>query len=98
MSDAVTFKTLEAAYWEWLKTNCPVPSGPQRKAWLAQNPFVHDGVTYHREAQPMLSNSRKSIQAWRVRYFGGGVVIDNENHLILNRANDPNRNWGLGRD
>ena len=96
----IPFRTLEDAYWNWLNANCPHKSGPQRKAWLAENPFVHEGVRYVREASPMKSNSRKSIVGWRVYFYGPGMelVATNADDVVPNRANDPARNWGLGRE
>ena len=93
------FRTLETAYWGWVDNTCSFPRGSnKRKHWLKDNAaFEMNGTIYTRSAHPMWSNSGKSITGWLRSFTGSdGTVISNDQ--IRNRRNDPDRNWGLGRD
>jgi hypothetical protein len=93
-----SFPALEAAYCQWIKAECPHPwYTADRGGWLKANSFTYGGVGYRREASSIRSNSGKSITAWRVTFKGeDGSVVSND--PVLNRRNDPDRNWGAGRE
>lgn len=92
------FATLETAYWEWVDKACPFPQGSSDRAkWMKSNRFEFEGVEFTRTARPIKSNSGKTVVAWQVTFRGiDGTVIKDE--PVRNRRNDPDRNWGLGRD
>jgi len=92
------FSTLETAYWAWVERECPFPEGSKERAkWMKSNPFEFGGIQFARKATSLRSNSGKSTVAWQVTFRGSdGTVISNE--PLKNRRNDPDRNWGLGRD
>lgn len=89
---------LESAYWKWVNAICPHPDGSQERArWIVQNQtFVHEGVDYRRHAYRQRSNSGKSSR-WSTSFTGsdGSHYVD---PIGPNRRNDPERNWGLGRE
>lgn len=84
-STDITFESVDNVYWRHIKVNGKDVS------------FVHNGVTYTREAWPIKSNSGKSNVGWHVIYRGNNSTMLSNDTTILNRRNDPARNWGLGR-
>lgn len=63
--------------------------------------FEHEGHQIIRNATPQRSNSGKSISRWVVTFHV--TPPDGETYVVpdpgsSNRRNDPDRNWGLGRD
>jgi hypothetical protein len=62
---------------------------------------LENGMTIERRFRKQLSNSRKS-STWlmdiTVRNADGTVLHHYPDPSGPNRANDPDRNWGLGRD
>ena len=56
------------------------------------------GVRYERRASRIKSNSGKTTTDWGVSFHGeDGNVIAKEK-ILLNRRNDPDRNWGLVKE
>jgi hypothetical protein len=86
-----SFPALEAAYWQWIKAERPHPwYTADHGEWLKANSFTYGGVDYRREASSIRS-------AWRVTFKGeDGSVVSKD--PVLNRRNDPDRNWGAGRE
>ena len=60
--------------------------------------FDYDGLTWTVFAHPIRSNSGKTIVDWSVRYTSSQGHIVDKDEAPRNRRNDPDRNWGLGRD
>lgn len=61
----------------------------------------HEGHEITRHAFPQKSNSGKSTSRWSVSFrvtTPDGGVYSVDDPVEPNRRNDPNRNWGLGRD
>lgn len=60
-----------------------------------------DGCTMTRSLRRQPSNSGKT-HTWKIDfivfYADGDVIIVNDLNNHLNRANDANRNWGMGRE
>ena len=68
----------------------------ERKVWKKANPtFEFNGITYHDDWSPQLSNSGKT-KRWRGYLIGsdGSSLVIKDEH-INNRRNDPERNWAF---
>lgn len=93
----VDFYSLEVAFWRWVDEGCPSKDPKERMRWADEHDFVMRGVTYTRSSTPLRSNSRKT-QVGRHTVFNGSDGSSCSNDPVLNRGNDPVRNWGLGRE
>jgi len=97
-AEPVTFAILERAYWRWADRVCPYPGGSAAaKQWLATASFAYRGVAYQRTRQSMESNSGKTSHRW-TQYDGADGSSYTNDRPQPNRRNDPERNWGLGRE
>jgi hypothetical protein len=95
----VSFDELETAWWKWVDTNCPSKSPRARGRWMYNNAFSYDGTTWRRNSCGYKSNSGMSIVAREVAYISAdGRAVHKGIDRRINRRNDPERNWGLGRD
>ncbi len=88
------------AYYNHLE-KCPFPSWEKanRRTWKKENPtFEYNGITYRDHWSPQLSNSGKTTR-WAGYLTGsdGSTIVIKDDHMN-NRRNDPERNWGLGRE
>jgi hypothetical protein len=74
------------------------------KAMGARRPpesLEHEGHNISRRAVPQRSNSGKTVLRWSSKFFvttPTGRIYTVDDSVALNRRNDPERNWGLGRD
>lgn len=92
------FFALEAAWWKWVDENCPSKSPRVRGKWMRENTFSHEGMVWQRDMLPYKSNSGKTIVDRSTTFCSedGRVIRSPANSP--NRRNDPDRNWGLGRE
>lgn len=87
-------RELEALRWG----RCPYKDGDARREWLEAHPLRHRGVTFLKDGRGMVSNSGKSVVARWTDYFGSDGSTYAADRPSPNRINDPDRNWGLGRE
>jgi len=80
------------------RAQCPHGAGDERWAWLEAHPLRHRGVTFQVDRGEMASNSGKSIVARWTDYYGSDGSVYAAARPAPNRTNDPERNWGLGRE
>jgi hypothetical protein len=85
---------LEEAFWADVNATGRKPAGGYT--------FTFQGCEVRRDSVPLRSNSRKSIVAWRSAFYvtspSGVPYMVHDERGAPNRGNDPERNWGLGRD
>lgn len=95
----LSFELLEEAYWRWSRRASPhAPRSPEERRWRNETPFVYRGISFTRSRIPLRSNSGKRVVGGWTTFDGSdGSVFRNEGPA-LNRRNDPDRNWGLGRE
>lgn len=80
------------------RIQCPHKTGDARRAWLDAHPLRHRGVTFQGDHGKRVSNSGKSVVARWTDYHGSDGSIFVADRPAPNRTNDPERNWGLGRE
>src|SRR5690349_6791629 len=93
------FCELEDAWWKWVNENCPYSSARARGKWMRQNTFIHKGVVWKREMVADRSNSGKTVVQRVITFHTeDGRIVECDPGFRPNRRNDPDRNWGLGRE
>jgi hypothetical protein len=94
------FFKIQEAWWKWVNENCPSKSARARGRWMSANTFTWDGTTWTRSYTPYKSNSGKTtVDSAEIFYGADGRVIGKPpSDLGPNRRNDPDRNWGLGKE
>ncbi|WP_141619265.1 hypothetical protein [Myxococcus sp. AB036A] len=80
------------------QARCPYGVGDARWSWLEAHPLRHRGVTFQVDRGEMGSNSGKSVVARWIDYRGSDGSFYAGDRPAPNRTNDPERNWGLGRE
>jgi hypothetical protein len=95
-SGPLSFQVLNDAWWQWVNTNCPSKSSRERGKWMHTNVFTHDGATWQRDRGTMRSNSGKTTYTTSESFVGSdGRVLSRDSGRLLNRRNDPKRDFGL---
>lgn len=93
---SLTFDVLNKAWWDWVNTNCPSKAKRARGKWMHENVFAFDGTTWRRDRGTQKSNSGKTTETTHETFHGAdGRVIGRDHGVLLNRRNDPARDWGL---
>jgi hypothetical protein len=92
------FFAIEEAWWRWVDEHCPSKSPRARGKWMRANEFSYDGAIWQRNATPYKSNSGKTIVDRMTVFNSNDGRALTSRAGSLNRRNDADRNWGLGRE
>jgi hypothetical protein len=92
------FFAIEAAWWKWVDENCPSKSPRARGKWMNENEFTYDGTVWQRSMTAYKSNSGKTIVDRDMVFYSADGRTLRCTSGSPNRRNDPDRNWGLGRE